>query len=148
MSFRRLFYVGVGLIGMWGCANRAIETGTVKVSMTDAPAAVDAIHLVITEVSVKRTGENAGWEVISSEVQHVDLLTLRNGTFTDLGIGLVPTGDYEELRFKLGDGCTIVVDGVTHPLTIPSGLSSGFKLKGDFSVPSGGGVTLLLDFDA
>jgi hypothetical protein len=133
---------------MWGCGTQPIDTGTVKVSMTDAPAAVDAINLVITEVSVRHSGDSEGWEVISSDSRQVDLLTLRNGVFTDLGIGLVPAGDYEEMRFKLGEGCTIVIDGVIHPLTIPSGLSSGFKLKGHFSVPNGGGVTLLLDFDA
>jgi hypothetical protein len=40
------------------------------------------------------------------------------------------------------------MDGVTHPLLIPSGDRSGFKLVGEFDVPAGGGLDLGLDFDA
>jgi len=42
----------------------------------------------------------------------------------------------------------VVVDGTTYPLTVPSGMQSGYKLVGEFDVPDGGGVELTLDFDA
>ena len=63
-------------------------------------------------------------------------------------MGLVPAGHYNEVRLLLGEGSTITVDGVIEPLTVPSGMSSGYKIKGDFTVPEGGTVVILLDFDA
>lgn len=138
-------------IGSTGCSNdtNRVGTGTVAVRMTDAPAAVEAVHLVVTEVSVKRGTEDEGqWEVLRSDSITINLLTLRNGVFTDLAIGAIPSGPYKQIRLKLGAGSTVTVDGVTYPLTVPSGLQSGYKIIGDFVVPDGGTIVLLLDFDA
>ena len=68
--------------------------------------------------------------------------------FTTLAQGLAPAGHYTQIRLKLGAGSNVVVDGVTYPLTVPSGLQSGYKLVGEFDVPAGGLVELALDFDA
>jgi hypothetical protein len=40
------------------------------------------------------------------------------------------------------------VNGVSYPLNVPSGFTSGIKLNGDFDVTAGGVVSLQLDFDA
>ena len=119
------------------------------VRMTDRPAAIEAVILVVKEVSVNRSsGEQDQWEVLRSDSLVVDLLSLRNGVFTDLALGTVPSGLYRQIRLKLGAGSTVIVDGVPHPLVVPSGLQSGYKIVGDFSVPDGGSIVLLLDFDA
>ena len=133
-----------------GCSDKGTSpsSGTVSLRMTDAPAAVDAINLVITQVSINQSEGDEGWEVLRSDTMNVDLLTLRNGVFTNLGTARVASGSYSQVRLKLGAGSTIVVDGVTYPLTVPSGLQSGLKIVGPFNVPSGGTVDIQLDFDA
>lgn len=137
-----------------GCAkddHTSVGTGTVEVRVTDAPGAIEAIHLVVREVAVKTDTLDSGpFEVIrtDSDSVAVDLLTLQNGTTTSIGLATVPAGHYSEVRLKLGAGSTVTVDGVTYPLFVPSGTTSGVKVKGDFDVPTGGAVVLLLDFDA
>ena len=141
--------LGVGLLGCSHDSTNGVGTGTVRVLMTDAPAAVEAIHLVVTEVSINGSvGDQGSWEMLRSDSLTVDLLTLRNGVFTDLALGTVPSGHYRQIRLKLGAGSTVTVDGVVHPLVVPSGLQSGLKIVGDFSVADGGAVVVLLDFDA
>jgi uncharacterized protein DUF4382 len=76
------------------------------------------------------------------------LLLLRGGVLQQLALGLVPAGHYSQIRLQLGAGSNVVVDGVTYPLVVPSGLQSGYKLVGEFDVPAGGQVELTLDFDA
>ena len=139
---------------LMGCSNDSTspDTGTVTIHMTDAPAVdnVDAINLNITEVSVKMSGDQSdqGWNVLRTDSLNVNLLNLQNGIFTTVATGRVAEGDYQQVRLKLGAGSTIVVGGVTHPITVPSGMQSGLKLVGPFHVPSGSGVDLALDFDA
>lgn len=126
------------------------EFGTIRMRMTDAPAEVDAIHLVIRDVSIHRgsgDGED-GWETLRTDTLDVDLFDLRNGVFMTLADAEVPAGPYTQIRLLLDEGSTIVVDGVTHPLVVPSGLQSGYKLVGNFTVPPGGLLDLALDFDA
>ena len=63
----------------------------------------------------------------------------------------MPTGEITEIRFVLNDsGNTIVVGGVSQPLTTPSGQSSGYKVKltQNPSLVPGATYSLLLDFDA
>ena len=45
----------------------------------------------------------------------------------ELSSGKAPL--YDQLRLVLGNNNNIVVDGETHPLTIPSGAQSGLKIK-------------------
>ena len=144
-------------LGLFGCSKggpgQATRPGfgSVKVSMTDAPAAYDQVNVVIREVRIHSAaaGEDDGWFVVESDPATYDLLSLQNGVFVTLGIASsIPAGAYDEVRLVLGDGSTIVVDGATHDLKVPSGMQSGIKLKGLFEVPDGGRVEVLLDFDA
>jgi len=124
--------------------------------MTDAPGDFQEVNLVINQVSAHlgggegqgETDSTNGWQVLRTDPLDVDLLTLRNGVFTTLALAQVPAGHYTQIRLKLGAGSNVVVDGVTHPLTVPSGLQSGYKLVGEYDVPAGGLLELALDFDA
>jgi hypothetical protein len=155
--------VALGLIGaIAGCGEQptSVGTGTVRVQLTDDPASYDAVNLQVVEVAIQpgldeagssgedSMGDGSEWEVLSAESATYDLLTLRNGVFATLAVGPVPAGHYNQVRLKLGDGSTIVVDGVTHPLKVPSGMQSGLKLIGGFEVPEGGTVDIAIDFDA
>jgi Domain of unknown function (DUF4382) len=138
-------------------------TGTMRVRMTDKPGPdhVDAVNLVVTEVSVRAeesteaesdsdtvSVSEGGWQILSSTAKTYDLLELQNGVFTTIGEGTLPAGTYTQIRLKLGAGSTIVVDGTTYPLKVPSGMQSGLKLNGMFVVPAGGNTDVGLDFDA
>lgn len=137
-----------------GCSDKNNPTGTpqgtLRMQMTDAPATYDAVRLVVKEVSVHRAGSDStnGWEVVSTDSTTFDLIQLSNGVLKPMGTVVLPAGNYNQVRLKLDAGSTIVVDGVTYPLTVPSGMQSGLKLNGAFDVPPGGLVDLVLDFDA
>lgn len=152
-----------GLAVLAGCGKQSPTStggmGTLRMQLTDDPAAYDAIILEVLEVAVNRgeavedasEGGDPGtseWVVLSSEPASYDLLTLRNGVFTTLAVSEVPAGHYSQVRLKLGDGSTIVVDGVSHDLKVPSGMQSGYKLIGGFDVPAGGTIDVAIDFDA
>jgi hypothetical protein len=123
--------------------------GHVTVHLTDAPGDYDAVNIVITGVSVRRTeGGTESWEDLSLQAGTFDLLQLQNGVLTTLALGDVPVGHYDQIRLIIGEGSNVVVDGVSYPLTIPSGTQSGLKLIGSFDVVEGENRDLVLDFDA
>jgi len=139
-----------------GCGDSDSSTqpgfGSVRVSMTDAPAEYDAVNIVVREVRVHQdgAGEEQGWVVVRPDsASTYDLLALRNGVFVTLGFeDVAPSGHYDQVRLILGTGSTVVVDGVSHPLVTPSALQSGIKVNGSFDVPVDGLVEVTLDFDA
>src|SRR2546430_3562554 len=144
-------------VAISGCSNKSTAPGfgTISLKMTDAPGDFQEVNLEIIQVSAHLGAESAGetdstsgWQVLRAESMNVDLITLRNGVFTTLALARVPAGHYTQIRLKLGAGSNVVVDGVTHPLTVPSGLQSGYKLVGSFDVPANGLLDLALDFDA
>ncbi len=154
-----LLLLSLSILAAAGCSKQngsisglAPGTGTVQVQMTDAPGEFDAVNLVIQEVAVHIAGADSnaagGWEVIRPDSATYDLLTLRNGVFTTIGKAAIPAGHYTQVRLKLGPGSNVVVGGVPHPLTVPSGLQTGLKLVGEFDVPANGLVDIALDFDA
>lgn len=155
----------IGVIA--GCSPNpaGMSYGTVNVHMTDAPGDFESVNLVITQVSAHLGGDsfddesdttetdttqtdNSGWIVLNGTPATYDLLTLQNGVFVTIGTAQVPAGHYTQVRLKLGAGSTVTVDGVVHPLTVPSGMQTGLKLIGPFDVPAGGTVDIALDFDA
>jgi hypothetical protein len=137
--------------GVLGCSKSPTGAGFghVTIHLTDAPGDFEQVNLVVAGVSIHRGGdENSGWETLKDDTTTFDLLELRNGVFTLLAVGDVPAGHYTQVRLHLGAGSNVVVDGVTHSLDVPSGTQSGYKLVGEFDVPAGGAVDLMLDFDA
>jgi len=142
----------------FGCSKNSTSpgVGTVNLRLIDAPGDFQEVNLAVAEVSAHFEGAGAqgesdstgGWQVLRAEPLNVDLLTLRNGVFTTLAVAQVPAGHYSQIRLKLASGSNVVVDGATHPLTVPSGMQSGYKLVGGFDVPAGGIIDLTLDFDA
>ena len=145
----------LGLAAGCGSSPSSPGSGTMRVRMTDAPGDFDEVNLVITEVSVRRTSAasdsdsvSGEWLVISDGSATYDLMDLRNGVFATIADDELPAGSYDQVRLKIGEGSTVVVDGVSHPLVVPSGASSGLKLVGAFDVEDGGTTDIGLDFDA
>ena len=158
LRFQSVFFALFLVLAISGCSKSTTSPGfgTISLKMTDAPGDYQEVNLAIIQVSAHLEGGGAeadsdstsGWHVLQAEPVNVDLLTLRNGVFTTLALAEVPAGHYTQIRLKLGAGSNVIIDGVTHPLTVPSGLQSGYKLVGSFDVPAGGALNLALDFDA
>jgi hypothetical protein len=87
------------------------------------------------------------WQSVNEGCQTLDLLTLRDGVTEAVGVATLPPGRYGQIRLMLVDA-SIVVDGVEHELTIPSGAESGLKINGGFALYDGAATTITLDFDA
>ncbi|RYD78536.1 MAG: DUF4382 domain-containing protein [Sphingobacteriales bacterium] len=132
------------------------QTTELRVNLTDAPIdELDSVYVDIKEVNVKlgddtltSGNDESGWVNIDINKGIYDLLSYQNGVDTLLGTGIIPTGYLKEIRLVLGSN-NYVIDtfGVSHPLTIPSGGSSGLKIK--INKPVYGPVdSVLLDFDA
>ena len=125
------------------------STGRLHLRMTDAPADYDSVVIVINEVAVHRTGaDSTAWSTFTPANTVIDLMRLTNGLFVELGNFTLPSGSYNQIRLLIAPGSHVVVDGVSYPLEIPSGVQSGVKIHGDFVVPAGGVAEFGLDFDA
>lgn len=150
-------------IGFTACDSTGSDggTGTMEVTMTDAPANYDSVNITINSVRVHQNedsetdstesdeeAEDDGWITITSEQMKVNLLELTNGNQVMLGSEELEAGTYSQVRFILGDDNTVTVDGVTHNLQTPSAQQSGLKLKVDAEVEENTTYTLLVDFDA
>ena len=120
--------------------------GHVDLRLTDAPGDFEQVNVVVSGVSIHRSG--GGWETVSQDQATYDLLQLQNGVSTTLASSDVPAGHYTQIRLMIGEGSNVVVNGESHPVRIPSGLQSGYKLIGEFDVPEGGTIGMTIDFDA
>ncbi|MFZ5440189.1 MAG: DUF4382 domain-containing protein [Myxococcota bacterium] len=124
--------------------------GRFQVKLVDAPAdGVSRVTVTIKEVMVDLP--DAGLATLAQGPLTVDLLTLQNGAFLDLGGLSLPEGEVSQLRFRVdgaGPNELGFSDGGTAPLTIPSGEQSGIKLPGPFQVRACATTRLTVDFDA
>lgn len=141
-------------------------TGTMRLSLTDAPACgYDNVFVTVEKVRVHQSssaGDNdSGWsEVVLAAPQRVDLLTLTNGTLLPLGQTELPVGTYTQMRLVLGrtppPGSPVgtlansikPTGGAETPLTTPSGQQSGLKMNVNITVPAGQVADFAIDFDA
>lgn len=141
----------LGLLAALGCSDSSSPgAGTLQVRLIDAPGNFDAVNIVIESVQVHVAGDDttSGWHEVSSTPGVYDLLELRNGVSALLVDRQLPAGHYTQMRLLLGAGSTVVVDSVTYPLTIPSGLTSGLKLNHNFTIGNDAVYEVTLDFDA
>lgn len=119
-----------------------------SVRMVDAPSGYDAVNV---EVIGLEANLGNGWTPLALDNQGVyNLMSFTNGNSLALMNETVMTPcTMSELRLILGTNNTVVVDGITHDLTTPSGQTSGYKVKMDPQQMIAGGVYhLVLDFNA
>jgi hypothetical protein len=142
------------------------DTGTLKLSLTDAPACgYDKVFVTVEKVRVHRSGSagdnDAGWsEVVLAAPLRVGLLSLNNGTLLPLGQTELPAGLYTQMRLVLGStpppgspagtmaNSIKPTGGDETPLTTPSGQQSGLKMNVNIAVPAGEVADFAIDFDA
>lgn len=148
----RLFTLtaALGLFLFAGCEknpSNSGETAEVSLRLTDAPAAVDALLLDIRGITFHT--DDAGWVTVDPIVPGVyNILDYRNGADTLLARTVLPAGRLSQVRFLLGDDNAIVVDGIEHPLDVPSGETSGLKFNVHEELVPNGSYEFWTDFDA
>jgi hypothetical protein len=125
------------------------QSTTLKIRMTDNPVVADSVNVDIEQVRVKFADGDSltTWMDLNTTAGIYDLLGLQNGVDTLLAVGVIPSNVVKEIRFVLGSDNTIVVGGISYPLTIPSGSESGLKIKVNKQL-NGTLDSLLIDFDA
>tara|TARA_R110002126_G_scaffold90172_2_gene215270 strand:- start:8772 stop:9617 length:846 start_codon:yes stop_codon:yes gene_type:complete len=149
--------------GLTSCSNGE-GTGTMRVSLTDAPADYAEVNIEIHQVLVKANNdddenetenmddeelEDNGWKVVFNDTLTVNLLNYQNGAILDLGEVELDEGRYNQVRLVLGDENTVVLNsGETFQLDTPSGQTSGYKLLVKADIEADQVYDLVIDFDA
>ncbi|MCH5690554.1 DUF4382 domain-containing protein [Niabella sp. W65] len=149
--FRTILF-SIAFSGLFKNDNNSNTEGQAKVQMvlTDAPGlAYDALYLDIREVSINNSTTDEGWvpyPVGSVFAQPINILDYRNGKTIAIGDPLsLPAGKIEQIRLVLGDKSTIVVNGQTEKLTVPSGV---VKVNLHQELLPNGVYKIWVDFDA
>jgi hypothetical protein len=155
ISFLTLF----SLLAFSGCGGSdSGGSGTVNLSLADAPIDDEAVNGVYITINEIRYHQDGGWHTMEDfeGPKEYNLLDLREGNFTELGVVTLTAGEYHEFRFVLGDktdngnkGCYLTFnDGrADEQLRVPSGEASGLKLKGGVIVPADGNISVTADFN-
>lgn len=142
--------------------------GTVVIKMTDAPfpvSLVDEAWVTIDKIEIRSTStvsgttttettEDDGLEsmytvLYEGEGMDFNLLDLQNGVTTDVLTMDIEPGTYDLIRMYVVDAEVILKNGETFDLKIPSGSSSGLKIKltPELAIESGVESNIVLDFD-
>ena len=173
--FKRLPYAGLlvsalvaaGLAacgggGDSGVTTNAATSGTLALSLTDAPACgYDEVNITVQKVRVHQSSTandaDAGWsEVVLNPARKINLLNLTNGVLLNLGQTPLPTGRYTQLRMILADNTgntlanSVVPTGSSSEVALktPSGQQSGVKANINIDIAENKLADFVLDFDA
>jgi hypothetical protein len=138
------------------------ELGQLAIRLTDSQNCdYRSVWVTVEQVRIHQSAladdGAAGWSILNlSPARRVDLLTLKNGVFVDLGTLPLPAGNYSQVRLVLAANAAglppfanqlDLADGSTVALKTPSAQQSGLKLNVQMSIQPGELGELVLDFD-
>ncbi|WP_421891390.1 DUF4382 domain-containing protein [Marinoscillum sp.] len=167
----------VGVLLLASCEERTNDstptnpgTAAMRVVLVDDPAAFDAVLIDVIGLEYKYESDTSSddgqdddtdnedgtddedsenhWVTVEIEPMVFDLLELNNGNEALLADIDIPEGELKEVRLILGENNHLVIEGDTLELKVPSGSSSGLKIKIDADIEEGNEYKLVLDFDA
>lgn len=119
-----------------------------RVHLTDNPTDLEEVNIDLKAVVIIGRGERQVVE-LGDEAGIYNLLDYQNGLSTIIGEAVLENFDYvKEVRLLLGDRNSVKAGGSTFPLKVPSGSSSGLKIKTCIDLSGTMEYDLLLDFDA
>ncbi len=118
-----------------------------SVKLVDAPSAFDAVNVEILYMEARIDSAWVEFAVENPGVYNLQEFTNGNSMLL-IGDTAIAPGVMSELRLVLSTNNTVVVDGISFPLTTPSGQTSGYKIKMDPQPLAPGGMyRLVIDFD-
>jgi hypothetical protein len=129
-----VMFVAIG--ALVGCSDPP-STGTLTLQLTDAPFPRDMLveaELGVDGVEVHVTAADdgdSGFHVVSDTLSAVNLLDLSNGITEFLGRAELPVGEIKQMRLLVSSAAVKLVDDRRFDLDVPSGESSGLKVRFD-----------------
>jgi len=144
---RKLWLVFVAAVALAACSNDE-QSARLEIRLTDAPGDYEAVYVDIQGVEVNSESGEGGWKQLEVNKGVYNLIEFTNGMDTLLATATLPAGKIQQIRLKLGEDNTVVIDGDTKDLTTPSGQQSGVKLNVHAELLAGITYKLWLDFDA
>jgi hypothetical protein len=150
---KQIIVLGLALVSLTGCGGKSILSPDMPSNTIDPSRArptegqVSTVHVVATSVQAHLAGAapDSGWVVVTNQNTSIEMLTFKNAEYAPLTDAPVPAGSYDSMRLLTGAGCSVVVDGVPHPLDVPGNTCT---LNGSFDLPQVGPMILQLDFNA
>lgn len=132
--------------------------GRLNVYLTDSPFPIGLVEntfVTIDRVEVRQRIETEDGDdkesfiVIAEGIMEFDLLKLTNGITAPLATADLEPGYYDMIRLRVVDAKVVLTDGTVHDMKVPSGSTSGLKIKIKPVIHIGQGQTsdVLLDFD-
>ncbi len=152
-----ILLLAIAFASIFSCSKDTTEDQTsttltpstfLQVRLTDAPAVYDSVIVDVVGVEVHSDQTN-GW--ISMAVPapgRYNLLQYTNGLDTLIASDSIPAGNVSQIRLILGSNNTVTKNGITYPLTIPSGSQCGLKIQIHKLLVAGVTNIIQLDFDA
>lgn len=119
---------------------------TYKVRMTDAPGPFSEVNVDIQAVEV--VGSDGQTVTLNTNAGIYNLLDFTNGADTLIATSTLSDSRVNQIRLILGTNNTVVVDGVSYPLSTPSAEQSGLKLLVNQTLVADIDNSILIDFDA
>jgi len=117
-----------------------------NVRMTDEPGPFSEVNIDLRGVEV--TGSNGQTVVLNTNSGIYNLLDFTNGIDTLIATSTLRDARVNQIRLILGSNNTVVLDGVTYPLSTPSAEQSGLKLLINQTLSADIDNSILIDFDA
>ena len=149
-KMKKIFFLLSAVVGimLYSCNSDSSDNGSYvyKVRMTDAPGPYDAVNIDLRTVEV--TGSNGHTVNLNTTAGMYNLLDYSNGLDTLIAVSTLADSRVEQIRLILGPNSTVVVDGVTYPLSTPSAEQSGLKLNVHQDLVADIDNVVLIDFDA
>jgi Domain of unknown function (DUF4382) len=153
--------VAAALVACGGGGDGASATGTMRLSLTDAPACgYDNVWVTVEKVRMHKSAgaadNDSGWsELVLTPPRRIDLLEYTNGRVLPLGETQLPAGTYTQMRLVLAantggapwPNAIKPSDGPETALDTPSGQQSGLKMNVNLSVNPDTVADFVIDFD-
>ena len=117
-----------------------------NVRLTDAPGPYEKVNIDLIGVEVKGSGEQT--VNLNTTAGIYNLLDLSNGVNKLIATSTLTDAKVSQIRLILGPNNTVVVGGVTYPLSTPSAEQSGLKLLINQTLEADIQNEIMIDFDA
>jgi hypothetical protein len=101
---------------VFSCQKKEIKTSPVHFYLMDSPTDFDSVNIHIKKIEAYVIGDSSVWVSLDTKDTTVNVFHLQDSITMQVAHDIVPMGLLKEIRFILGDGNSVVVNGVTHPL--------------------------------